>query len=176
MSSQDPLPLVEYRKILYVTDLSVSGRQAFPHAVAIARRNKAQLTVFHVVDNRDLQSLESYISSELWDELSNRNLDEARKMLLSRKRDDFAIKNVEQFCEDCLVDQPRLPVLSYEVKVETGERLEKILEEAHEGKYDLLVVSKHGNRASVKDAVMGDTTRRIMRRCRIPVLVVPLNE
>lgn len=173
MSSQDPLLLVEYRKILYVTDLSESGRQAFPHAVAITRRNNAQLTVFHVVDNRDLQSLESYISSELWDELSNRNLDDARKMLLGRKHDDFAIKNIEQFCENCLVNQP---VLSYEVKVETGERLEKILEEAHGGGYDLLVISKHGNRASVKDAVMGDTTRRIMRRCRIPVLVVPLNE
>jgi len=176
MSSQDPLPLVEYRKILYVTDLSESGRQAFPHAVAITRRNNAQLTVFHVVDNRDLQSLESYISSELWDELSNRNLDDARKMLLDRKHDDFAIKNIEEFCEDSLVNQPEQPVLSYEVKVETGERLEKILEEAHDGGYDLLVISKHGNRASVKDAVMGDTTRRIMRRCRIPVLVVPLNE
>jgi len=176
MSSQDPLLLVEYRKILYVTDLSESGRQAFPHAVAITRRNNAQLTVFHVVDNRDLQSLESYISSELWDELSNRNLDDARKMLLDRKHDDFAIKNIEEFCEDSLVNQPEQPVLSYEVKVETGERLEKILEEAHDGGYDLLVISKHGNRASVKDAVMGDTTRRIMRRCRIPVLVVPLNE
>ncbi len=176
MSSQNPLPLVEYRKILYVTDLSDSGRQAFPHAVAITRRDNAQLTVFHVVDNRDLQSLESYISSELWDELSNRNLDDARKMLLSRKRDDLAIKNVEQFCEDCFVNQPEQPVLSYDVKVETGERLEKILEEAHGGGYDLLVISKHGNRASVKDAVMGDTTRRIMRRCKIPVLVVPLNE
>ena len=176
MSSQNPLPLVEYRKILYVTDLSESGRQAFPHAVAITRRNNAQLTVFHVVDNRDLQSLESYISSELWEELSNRNLDDARQMLLSRKRDDFTIKNIEQFCEDCLANQPEQPVLSYDVKVETGERLEKILEEAHGGGYDLLVVSKHGNRATVKDAVMGDTTRRIMRRCRIPVLVVPLSE
>ena len=176
MSSQDPLLLIEYKKILYVTDLSESGRQAFPHAASIARRNNAQLTVFHVVDNRDLQSLESYISSELWDELSNRNLDDARKMLLERKHDDFAIKNIEEFCEDNLVNQPEQPVLSYEVKVETGERLEKILEEAHGGGYDLLVISKHGNRASVKDAVMGDTTRRIMRRCRIPVLVVPLNE
>jgi nucleotide-binding universal stress UspA family protein len=176
MSGQNPLALVEYRKILYVTDLSESGRQAFPHAVAIARRNNAQLTVFHVVDNRDLQSLETYISSELWEELSNRNLEDARKILLGRKHDEFAIKNIEAFCADCLVDQPEQPVLSYEVKVETGERLQKILEEAHGGGYDLLVISKHGNRASVKDAIMGDTTRRIIRRCRIPVLVVPLKE
>lgn len=176
MSKQKSLPLIEYKKILYVTDLSESGRQAFPHAVSMARRNDAELTVFHVVDDRDLQSLEGYISSELWDELSSRNLDDARQILLSRRRDEFAVKNVEQYCEECLADQPENPVLSYEVKVETGERLEKILEEAHGGGYDLLVISKHGNRASVKDAVLGDTTRRVIRRCRIPVLVVPLRE
>ena len=176
MSSQNPLPQIEYRKILYVTDLSESGRQAFPHAASIARRNNAQLMVFHVVDNRDLQSLESYISSELWDDLSNRNLEDARKIMLGRKPEEFAIRNVEEFCEDCLSDQPEQPILSYEIKIETGERLEKILEEAHGGGYDLLVISKHGNRASVKDAVMGDTTRRVIRRCGIPVLVVPLNE
>ncbi len=176
MTSQKPLPQIDYKKILYVTDLSESGRQAFPHAVAITRRNDAQLTVFHVVDNRDLQSLEGYMSSELWDELSSRSLDEARQILLSRRREDFAIKNVEQFCAECLAEQPEHPVLSYDVKVESGERLEKILEEAHSGGYDLLVISKHGNRASVKDAVIGDTTRRVIRRCRIPVLVVPLDD
>ena len=176
MSKQKPLPQIEYKRILYVTDLSESGRQAFPHAVAIARRNDAHLTVFHVVDNRDLQSLEGYMSDELWKELSSRNLDEARKILLGRRRDDLAIENIEQLCAECLADQPEHPVLSYEIKVETGERLDKILEEAHGGGYDLLVISKHGNRASVKDAVIGDTTRRVIRRCRIPVMVIPLDE
>ncbi len=176
MADRKPLPPVEYRRILYVTDLSESGRQAFPHAVAIARRNDAHLTVFHAVDNRDLQSLEGYMSNELWAELSQRNLDDARDLMLSRRPDDLAISNVEQFCQECLADQPEQPLLSYEIKVDTGERLERILAEAHAGDYDLLIVSKHGNRASVKDAVMGDTTRRILRRCRIPVLVVPLKE
>jgi nucleotide-binding universal stress UspA family protein len=176
MSQQKPLAQIEYKRILYVTDLSESGRQAFPHAVAIARRNDAHLTVFHVVDNRDLQSLEGYMSDELWAELSGRNLDEARKILLGRRRDNLAIENIEQLCAECLADQPEEPVLSYEIKVENGERLEKILEEAHGGDYDLLVISKHGNRASVKDAVLGDTTRRVIRRSRIPVLVIPLVE
>lgn len=176
MPEKNPLPPIEYRRILYVTDLSESGRQAFPHAVAIALRNDAHLTVFHVVDNRDLQSLEGYMSDELWAELTSRNLDDARDILLHRRRDELAISNVEAFCRECLEDQPDQPLLSYEIKVETGERLESILAEAHDGAYDLLIVSKHGNRVSVKDAVMGDTTRRILRRCRIPVLVIPLDE
>ena len=67
-------------------------------------------------------------------------------------------------------------MLSYEVKVEIGEPLEKILDEAHGGGYDLLVISKHGNRASVSDAIIGDTTRRVIRRSKIPVLMVPLGD
>ena len=176
MSNSNRLPGVRYNKILYVTDLSESGRQAFPHAAAIARCNNSKLTVFHVVDNRELQSLESYMSAELWQELIGRNLEEAREILLNRKSENLARANVERFCADSLSNEPGESALNYEIKVETGERLEKILEEAHGGGYDLLVVSKHGNRASVKDAVMGDTTRRILRRSRIPVLVVPLVE
>ena len=176
MTTSKSLPLIEYRKILYVTDLSESGRQAFPHAVAIARRNDAELTVLHVVDNRDLHSLESYMTHELWEELSRQNLEEAKKILLERRRDELAIRNIEQLCKECIDDQPDQPVLSYEIKVRAGECLEEILAEAHEGDYDLLVISKHGNRLSVKDAVIGDTTRRVLRRSRIPVLVIPLDE
>ena len=176
MPSQKPFPHIEYKKILYVTDLSESGRQAFPHAAAVALRNEAQLTVFHVVGTHDLQSLASYMNDELWQELASKNLDDARQILVNRKREEFAISNIEQFYADYLAEQPEQPVLSYEVKVETGEPLEKILEEAHGGGYDLLVISKHGNRASVKDAIIGDTARRVIRRSRIPVLVVPLED
>ena len=174
MSSTNLLKLIEYRKILYITDLSESGRQAFPHAAAIARCNNSQLTVFHVVETRDLQSLEGYVSDELWNDLTHRSLEDARQILLSRRRDNVAIENIEQFCKDCMAKETDQPVLNYTVKVEVGEPLNEILNEAHSGEYDLMVVSKHGNRASVKDAVIGDTTRRIIRRSKIPVLLVPL--
>ena len=173
MSNSNRLPGVRYNKILYVTDLSEAGRIAFPHAAGLAHLHQAELTVFHT---RELQSRESYMSAELWEEQIGRNLEEAREILLNRKRENLARANVERFCADSLSNEPGESALNYEIKVETGERLEKILEEAHGGGYDLLVVSKHGNRASVKDAVMGDTTRRILRRSRIPVLVVPLVE
>ncbi|MES9845660.1 MAG: universal stress protein [Candidatus Sedimenticola sp. PURPLELP] len=175
MQSGNNLPKIEYKKILYVTDLSESGRHAFPHAANIAQRCQSELTVFHVVETRDLETLLGYMSEETWKELASRNLEEARQILLSRKRDDVVIQNsVQQFCEDSLPEESDSPVLAYDVKVEMGEPLEKIIEEAHGGGYDLLVISKHGHRASVKDAVMGDTARRVVRRCRIPVLVVPL--
>ncbi|MET0118236.1 MAG: universal stress protein [Sedimenticola sp.] len=177
MTEENKLPTIEYKKILYVTDLSESGRHAFPHAASIARRCRSELTVFHVVQTKDMESLLGYVSEELWQDLTNRSLEEARQVLLSRKRDDVEIRNhVQKFCDESLADEGEEPVLSYDIKVEIGEPLEKILEEAHGGGYDLLVISKHGDRASVKDAVIGDTARRVVRRCNIPVMVVPLSE
>jgi nucleotide-binding universal stress UspA family protein len=175
MPTNKTLPSIDYKRILYVTDLSESGRHAFPHAASIARRFNSELTVFHVVDPGKLESLLGYANEELWELLTKQTLEEAREILYSRKRDNVEIiNNVEQFCEESLDSTTEEPVVAYDIKVEMGEALEKILNEAHSGNYDLLIISKHGHRLSVKDAVIGDTARRILRRCKIPVMVVPL--
>jgi nucleotide-binding universal stress UspA family protein len=46
----EKVPEVEYKKILYTTDLSERGRFAFHHAASLARRYSAKLTAFHVVE------------------------------------------------------------------------------------------------------------------------------
>ena len=176
MSTEKTLPEIEYKRILYTTDLSESGRYAFPYAASIAQRFDSELTVFHVVETRDFEKyLLGYINEDLWKDLKTQDLEEARRTLISRKRDDAEIKDsVQQFCKECLSRQPDKSVLSYHVTIEKGEPVEKILQEAHSGGYDLVVISKRGQRGSVRDAVMGGTARRIIRRCNIPVMVVQL--
>jgi nucleotide-binding universal stress UspA family protein len=176
MSSSE-LPITKFKNILYVTDLSESGRQAFPCAAMLAKCSDARLTVFHVVDVHQFDVIMGYVNDALWKEFSSSSLEEARQILMSRKRDNVEIlRNAQQTFEQKLADSPAAPVVSYEVKVEIGEPLEMILQEAHEGGYDLLVISKHGDSTSVRDAVIGNTVRRVVRRCRIPVLVVPVDE
>jgi len=176
MPTEKTLPKIEYKKILYTTDLSESGRHAFPYAASIAQCFNAELTVFHVVETRDFEKyLVGYISEDLWKDLKTQDLEEARRILISRKRDDVEIKDsVQHFCEESLSGQVDKSVLSYHVVIEMGEPIEKILQEAHSGGYDLVVISKRGNRSSVKDAVMGGTARRVIRRCNVPVMVVQL--
>ena len=177
MSTNSTLPSIGYKRILYVTDLSESGRNAFPHAASIARQFDSELTVFHVVDPGKLETLLGYANEELWETLTRQSIEQARETLYSRKRDNVAIlDSIREQCDEQLNKHSENSLLSYDVKVEMGEPLEKILEEAHSGNYDILVISKHGHRFSVKDAVMGDTARRVVRRCQIPVLVVPLAE
>lgn len=175
MQTENTLNPVNYNRILYVTDLSESGRHAFPHAASLAKNFNAELTVYHIVDNQDLENLLGYASESLWQDLKNQTLEEARQILISRKRDNVEIRNnIQQFCDDSLNSTPGQPAFAYEVKIDMGDALEKILEEAHSGAYDMLVISKHGYRLSVKDAVIGNTARRVIRRCKIPVLVVSL--
>ena len=90
------VPKIEIKKILYATDLSVTGRRAFTYAANLAHTYSAQLTVLHVVnEGPELDPrLEGYMTEELWEAIKNRDLAEAREMLMKRRRDDVAIKNM----------------------------------------------------------------------------------
>jgi nucleotide-binding universal stress UspA family protein len=97
------VPRIAYKKILYTTDLSESGRYAFHHAATLANQCNAELIAFHVVEGGpDLdRRLFGYVDEKLWEEIKKRNLEEARDMLVRRKRDNVAIEEcVGQFCDE----------------------------------------------------------------------------
>lgn len=170
------LPRIRYRKILYATDLSETGRQAFPHAASIAAAYDAELTVFHVVEKRDFEKyLVGYINDEMWEEIKTRDLQEARELLISRKRNDTGIRdNVDQLHQDVMDEPGDTPYVTYDVKVETGDAVERIIECAQSGGYDLVVIAKHGH-GVYGGSTMGNTVRRVIRNCKVPVLVVDVS-
>jgi nucleotide-binding universal stress UspA family protein len=176
MATKIPLPRIEYKKILYVTDLSEAGRNAFPYAASLANRYAAQLTVFHVVEPRNFEKyLVGYIDEDLWNEIKTRDLQDARQLLIDRKRDDATIRdNVDQFCQETLSERPEQPYVTYDVVVETGEPVEKIVQAAQNGGFDLVVMGKQGH-GVVRGAFVGDTATRVVRRCLVPVMVVPVD-
>ncbi len=174
---RNKIPRVEFKKVLYATDLSETGRCAFPYAASIANRYGAELTVFHVLETVEFEkTVVGYISEDFWDQIKKRSLEEARDMLVSRKRDDADIRDtVDAFCQEALGEEGKQPYATYEVVVKAGDTVQMILDEARKGDYDLIVLGKKGRRA-VEDALIGTTARRVMRRCSIPVMVVPLPE
>lgn len=170
-------PVIEYKNILYATDLSDSGRGAFPYAASIARLQDAKLTVFHVLKPTKFENyLVGYINEELWSEIKSRDLEEVRNILISRKRDDAAIKKcVDEFCKETLVEGEEHPYIAYDIKVVTGDPVTEIIREASDGGYDLVVIGKRGT-GLVEEAIMGTTARRVIRRCDRPVMVIPLSQ
>ena len=132
----------------------------------------AELSVLHVIEAREFEKfLDGYMNDEVWEQIKTRNLAEAREILVKRKRDDTVIKDsVDQFIrhEDPTAQHP---YVTYEVLVDMGDPVHKIVEHAHDGEYDLVIIGKHGH--SVLDGgLMGDTARRVIRGCRVPVMVV----
>lgn len=170
-------PVIEYKKILYATDLSDSGRSAFPFAASIARHQDADLTVFHVLKPAKFENyLVGYIDEELWSEIKTRDLEEVKSILVNRKRDDAAIKKcVDEFCKSTLVEDEERPYIAYNIKVVMGDPVTEIIREASDSNYDLVVIGKHGG-GHIKEAVMGTTARRVIRRCDRPVMVIPLSK
>lgn len=168
-------PDIGFTKILYVTDLSENSRLAFPYAAALARKFHAALTVFHVVETENFEKyLSGYISEEMWEKLRLQDLQEARKVLIDRKRENSVIKdNLDRICQESLRDTEQQGKIAYDIVVRLGAPADRIVQEAEANGYDLIIIGNHGSR-SVREALIGSTSRRVIANCRVPVLVVPL--
>jgi nucleotide-binding universal stress UspA family protein len=56
-----------------------------------------------------------------------------------------------------------------------GDPVNLIIEESEAGNYDLIVMGFHGH-GPLRAAMMGDTVLRVVKRSRVPVLVVRVPE
>ncbi len=168
------IPKIDYNKILYTTDLSESGRHAFHHAVSLSRCYGAEITTIHVVEGGPEldRRLLGYVDEKLWSEIKTRNLEDAKDILIKRKRNNAAIRAcVGQFCEETQAENPDQKNISYGIEVKMGDPVDEIIKEADSGNYDLIVMGSH-SRGPLKTTVMGDTVKSVVRRSKIPVLVV----
>jgi nucleotide-binding universal stress UspA family protein len=173
------LPKVDVKKILYATDLSENARYAFAYAVSLADLYKAAITMIHVLPEVPVlldQSVIGYISAERWEEIKSQQLDEAKEALIGKKREHRAIKEaLHQFSEDVKQQQDGGGFTTDEIIVERGNPVEEIIRNAKEQNCDLIVMGTHGH-GTLADAMIGSTARRVIRRSKIPVLVVRLPE
>jgi len=80
---------------------------------------------------------------------------------------------LENFCEETRSKLSGYPFLMEKIIVQIGNPVEEILEETEKKGYDLVVMGAHGHGA-IAGAVMGSVSRRVVRRCKIPVLLVRL--
>ena len=173
------LPKVDVKKILYATDLSENARYAFAYAMSLADLYDAAITMIHVLPEvPELldQSVIGYISAERWEEIKSQQLDEAKEALIGKKREHLAIKEaLHQFSEDVKEQQKGAGFKTDEIIVERGNPVEEIIKNAEERNCDLVVMGTHGQ-GTLADAMLGSTARRVIRRSKMPVLVVRLPE
>ncbi|MDJ0856496.1 MAG: universal stress protein [Desulfobacterales bacterium] len=173
------IPTVEIKRILYATDLSENARYAMAYAVSLANTYCAQIVILHVIDEAPDYvdaGVEGYIGADEWEAIKKRNLDETRKTLTGKRRDNRMVREVlERFCQNLRPGTNDHEAAMDETVIKIGSPVAQILETAEEKNCDLIVMGTHG-RGALMDAMMGSTTNRVTRRSRIPVLSVRLPE
>ena len=159
----------EIKKILYTTDLSENARYAFSYAVSLANRYDAGITIFHILEDISPTSnslVTNIIGKDKWMELRGKNEKEVLETIKSR---------LTKFCDDVQAELPSCPFITDKIKVKIGSPVDEILLEVENNSYDLVVMGAHGQ-GILADTLMGSVSRRVVRRCKTPVLVIRLPE
>ena len=159
----------DIKRILYATDLSENARYAFGYAVSLANRHDAKITVLHVVEE-----LSPFAQSMVADMMGEKRLADIKTQKEKEVIAELKIR-LEEFCDNVRHEQPSCPFVVDNTIVVTGHPVDQIVHQAEEMDADLIVIGSHG-RGGLADVTMGSTSRRVLRRCAMPVLVVRLQE
>ena len=168
----------DIKKILFTTDLSQQSRQAFNYAMSIAYHHGAQLTLLHVMEEVSPSAdarLKNFIGQERWQSIKGSQEEEARKILIGKKREGAMIREaLDEFCER-MQTEAQIDFKIDQILVVRGHVVDEILSEAQQIGSDLIVMGYHV-RGKLEEAVLGSTTRRLLRRSKIPVMLVQMVE
>jgi nucleotide-binding universal stress UspA family protein len=139
--------LPKIRRILVTTDFSEGTAEAVAHALSIAERNRAKLTLLHVVHEDAAQAAGKY-------------------------RDQL-IRGIEVQLHK-FIPENAFEWGDIETRIEDGSPSEVISGIVKSGSYDLLVMNIHGKRV-IDRALVGSTAERTLRAAAgiCPVLLIP---
>ncbi|RLB33266.1 MAG: universal stress protein [Deltaproteobacteria bacterium] len=156
----------EIKKILYATDLSKNAHHALSYAASLANRYGAGLTILHVLEDTSAYQdslVINILGQDRWEQLRAENEEKVITMMKDR---------VKNFCDDVSKEMPACPFITDDVVVKIGHPVEEILKTAESINADLLVLGARGH-GVIADALLGSVSRRVLRRCKRPVLVIP---
>ena len=166
-------------RILFPTDLSKVSRQAFDYAISLATQYGASITILHVMEESGMAGgdyVKTFMGEERWQKLREAHETEARQILIGKKKEGALIREaLDDFCKQAEKEHGECDFVMDEIIVTRGVVVDEILGTAIEKKSDLIVMGHHG-RGQIGEAVLGSTTRRVLRRSDTPVLMVRLKE
>ena len=155
------------KRILYATDLSPNSAYAFRYAINLAIKHDANIIILHVLE---MISATAQVQLEFY-------IDEEQRKNIFEERSNYAIarirKRLEVFWDKELKDDPDCANRVQSVEVCVGFPAEEILGKADELNCDAIVLGTHG-KGIIQHAFLGSTAKRVLRRTRKPVFIIPL--
>lgn len=141
------------RRILFATDFSKASGRAFTTAVAMAKANRAALTILHVIIPFTPIVPEQYINTETWEQIDRQTRQWSERQL--RKLTEKATRAGIRAVSVILV----------------GYLPQAIVKAARSGRIDLLIVGTHG-RTGLTKLIIGSVAGRVVATAPCPVVTV----
>lgn len=146
----------DFSTILVAVDFSDSSDNAFRMAMAMAKKFSSRLLVLHVINEPvDLRGF--YVPHISFDKLEEEIGEGAKKMM-------------ESFCR-----QHMHGFENYQELIVPGLPYDEIITQAEEQKAELIVIGTHG-RTGLDHVLFGSTAEKVVRKSKIPVLTVRLDD
>jgi len=169
----------QIKKILFTTNLSKESRHAFDYAISLAMQYGASVTILHVMEESRWTTTsyaKNILGEERWQRLRESHEQQARQILIGKQKEGALIREaLDEFCKEAEKDHKECEYVMEDIVVAHGIVVDEIIRATQERKCDLIVMGYHG-RGQFEEAILGSTTRRVLRRSEIPVMLVRLTE
>jgi nucleotide-binding universal stress UspA family protein len=139
-------------RILHPTDFSPASRAAFTRAVTLARKDRSELVITHVLAPV-LPAVDGYAAPQMYDQMEAAGRRYGKKHL------------------DALVAKARKAGVRARGLLLDGVVHERIVRAARAQRADMIVIGTHG-RTGIARFVLGSVASRVVSHARCPVLTV----
>lgn len=169
----------DIKKILFTTDLTPNAHHAYDYAMSVAGQYGASITILYVMEEPSRsysEEVKDFLGEERWKGVQDSHEEHARQVLIGKRREATMIKEaLGEFTEAARKGLEEVKSVEAEVVVTSGNVVDEILSEAQSREIDLIVMGYHV-RGKLGEAILGSTTRRVLRRSHVPVMMVRMSE
>ena len=160
--------LPEVKRILFATDLSANALFAFRYAAFLARQCDAEIEILHVMEPPStdaMMTMEAYFDKRYREQKHQERIERALITIQGR---------LDKFCETELSNDPVSKELVVRKEVRSGYPAEAILRQAERWSSHMIVMG--ANEKGARQTFLGTVAKQVLRRARIPVVVVPMQK
>jgi nucleotide-binding universal stress UspA family protein len=139
------------------------------YAIEFAKKHGAKLIVLHVlveIHRSAMELVESYIAEENLKKIRNDKIAFAKDRILKR---------IQELCQKELNNDPEVDGIFDAIELVEGYPPDEILSKADKFNCDVIIMGAHG-KGFLKHSYFGGTSKRVLRRTRKPVFIIPLPE
>ena len=157
----------QIKRILYATDLSPNSVYALRYAMDSALKHHADLIILHVFEKVDPARnawLDPYLYEERNQKIYNEHIIETKALIEKR------LKIIR---ENELKNNPEFKDITISIEICEGFPAEEILSSADELNCDAIIMGTH-SKGFIANTFLGSTAKRVLRRTRKPVFIIPL--